>query len=280
MKISIYNKITLSLNYKNMNKVQVQKTSTLKSPIGRVGGKSKLSKEIVWLFPSHKHYVEVFGWWLSVFFAKEPSKLETVNDINNDLINLWQVIKNYPQSLSHYLNLLFVSRVIFNNIKASKYTPRNHIEKAAYFYYMIAQSFWSMRSHFAMNAKSWRKPKNLWKSFTKWSQRFKFVTIEKMSFKDILNKYDKEDVFFYLDPPYYEYEDYYTGWFNKSQHILLRDTLKNIKWKFLLSYNDCSEIRELYKGFHIRSTKEIAYTLWWNTKSKQKLVSELYISNY
>jgi len=64
-----------------------------------------------------------------------------INDINNDLINLWEIIKNYPQSLSHHLNQLFVSRAIFNNIKLKKYTPRNHIEKAAYFYYLISQSF-------------------------------------------------------------------------------------------------------------------------------------------
>ena len=44
-----------------MNKNTVNKTTTLKSPIGRVGGKSKLSKDIVAQFPEHKHYVEVFG---------------------------------------------------------------------------------------------------------------------------------------------------------------------------------------------------------------------------
>ena len=67
-----------------------------------------------------------------MFFAKEPSKLETVNDINNDFINLWEIIKLYPQSLSHHLNLMFVSRVIFNNIKLKKYTPRNHIENMSF----------------------------------------------------------------------------------------------------------------------------------------------------
>ena len=149
-----------------MNENVIQKTTSLKSPIGRVWGKSKLSKEIVSLFPEHKHYVEVFGWGLSVFFAKEPSKIETVNDINSDLINLWEVIKEYPQSLSHHLNQLFISRVIFNNIKLKKYTPINHIEKAAFFYYLVSQSFWSKGENFAMSAKSWRKPKNLWKSFT------------------------------------------------------------------------------------------------------------------
>lgn len=265
-----------------MNKNIVQKSTTLKSPIGRVGGKSKLSKEIVSLFPEHKHYVEVFGWWLSVFFAKKPSKIETINDINSELINLWEIIKQYPQSLSHYLNQLCVSRVIFNNIKLKKYTPRNHIEKAAFFYYLVSQSFWSKGENFAMSAKSWRKPKNLWKSFTQWSERFKFVTIENMSFEELIKKYDHKnwDTFFYLDPPYYDYENYYAWGFKKSLHILLRDTLKNIKWKFLLSYNDCPEIRELYKDFNIKTSKEIAYTLWWNVYNKKKIVSELYITNY
>lgn len=44
-----------------MNKVAVKKSTTLKSPIGWIGGKSKLKKEIISLFPEHKHYVEVFG---------------------------------------------------------------------------------------------------------------------------------------------------------------------------------------------------------------------------
>ena len=263
-----------------MNEKVIVKKSTLKSPIWWVGGKSKLSKEIIELFPDHKHYVEVFWWGLSVLFAKEPSKIETINDINKELINLWDVIKNYPQSLSHYLNQLFVSRVIFNNIKLRKYTPRNHIEKAAYFYYLISQSFWSKWDNFAMSSKSWRKPKNLWKSFTKWTDRLKFVTVENMSFEELVKKYDKEETFFYLDPPYFNYESYYSSWFKKDQHILLRDTLKNIKGKFLLSYNDCKEIRELYKDFKILNSKEINYTLGSNVYKKEKKVSELYICNY
>lgn len=263
-----------------MNKSRVKNNPSLKSPIWRVGWKSKLSKEIIKLFPKHKHYVEVFWWGLSVLFTKDRSKLETINDINNELINLWKVMKLYPQSLSHYLNQLFISRVIFDNIKLKKHTPRNHIEKAAFFYYLISQSFWSKWTNFAMNSKSWRKPKNLWRSFQKWSDRLKFVTIENMSFQELIKKYDKEETFFYLDPPYYNYEKHYSSWFKKSLHYELRDLLKNTKWKFLLSYNDCKEIRELYKDFKIINSKEINYTLGSNVHNNQKIVSELYITNY
>ena len=72
-------------------------TTKLKSPIGRIGWKSKLAKEIINLFPKHNHYIEVFGWWMSVLFSKQESKLETVNDINNDLVNLFETIKYHPQ---------------------------------------------------------------------------------------------------------------------------------------------------------------------------------------
>jgi len=271
----------IKVNVTSKGKSAKNSTTTLKSPIGRVGGKSKLSKEIITLFPIHKHYVEVFWGWLSVLFAKHRSKLETVNDINNDLVNLFEVIKNHPQTLSHYLNHMFVSRVIFNKIKLKKYIPSNNIERAAYFYYIISQSFWSSWNNFAMSSKAWRKPKNLWKSFTKWADRLKFVTIENMSFEKLIKTYDtSEDTFFYLDPPYYNFEKVYKSWFLKSQHILLRDSLKNIKWKFLLSYNDCPEIRKLYKDFNIKSSKQIEYTLWKNANGEHKKVTELYITNY
>ena len=91
---------------------------------------------------------------MSVLFSKQVSKLETVNDINNDLVNLFETIKYHPQTLSHYLNQLFVSRIIFNNIKIKKYIPKNNIEKAAFFYYLISQSFGSAGNNFAMSTKS------------------------------------------------------------------------------------------------------------------------------
>ncbi|WP_455757856.1 DNA adenine methylase [Sulfurimonas sp.] len=49
----------------------------------------------------------------------------------------------------------------------------------------------------------------MWKSFRKWSNRLKYVTIENMKFEELIKKYDKEDSFFYLDPPYYNFENYY-----------------------------------------------------------------------
>ncbi len=259
------------------------KRTTLKAPFGWVGGKSKLAKDIVGLIPQdHKTYVEVFGGALSVFYAKERSKLEVVNDINSDLVNLHRSIRTNPQTLSYYLNQLLISREIFNDIRHKKIKPRNNIEAAAFYLYLLTQSFGSKGDNFAMSAKSGRKPKDIYKSYQKWSDRLKGVTIENKSFQELIPLYDNKDVFFYVDPPYVSTESYYknTGGFGVNEHKHLAALLANVQGKFILSYNDCELVRELYSKFNIISSKEIEYTLGKNMHGKKKSVREVIIMNY
>ena len=260
----------------------MQKT-TLKAPFGWVGGKTKLAKDIIDLIPQdHNIYIEVFGGAGSVLYQKEPSKLEVFNDINSELINLHRAIRNNPQSLSMYLNDLFISREIFDDIKKRKLKPKNNIEAAAFYFYQLTQSFGSKGDNFAMSAKSGRKPKNIYRDFKKISDRLKGVTIENMSFSKLIPLYDKEDAFFYVDPPYVSTESYYknTGGFGIKEHEQLAELLSKVKGRFLLSYNDSVIVRELYKGFNIRPTKEIEYTLGKNMHGKNKSVREVFITNY
>ena len=258
-------------------------STKLKASFGWVGGKSKLSKDIIAAISAdHTTYVEVFGGALSVFYGKEPSKLEIVNDINSELVNLHRAIRSNPETLSMYLNQLLISREIFDDIKHKRMKPRNKIEAAAFYLFQLTQSFGSKGDNFAMSAKSGRKPKDIYKSYSKWSNRLKGVTIENKSFDNLIKLYDKEETFFYCNPPYVATESYYknTGGFGIEEHKLLAVTLSNIKGKFLLSYNDCELLRELYKDFNIRSTKEIEYTLGKNRHGKKKSVCEILISNY
>ena len=255
----------------------------LKAPFGWVGGKTQLARDIIDLIPQeHKTYIEVFGGAGSVLYQKEPSKLEVFNDINSELINLHRAIRNNPQSLSIYLNDLLISREIFNDIKTKHLRGRNNIEKAAFYFYQLTQSFGSKGDNFAMAAKSGRKPKNIYRNFKTISERLKGVTIENMSFNKLIPLYDKDDAFFYVDPPYVSTESYYKniGEFGIKEHEELADLLSKIKGKFLLSYNDSVVVRELYKGFNISSTKEIRYTLGANMHGNKKNVNEVFITNY
>ena len=257
-------------------------TTTLKAPFGWVGGKSALAKDIIALIPEHKTYVEVFGGGLSVFYAKEKSKFEVINDINSELINLHRIIRNRPQSLSIFLNKLLISRELFYDIKYKKLRPTNEIEQAAFYLFLLTQSFGSKGDNFAMSVKAKRQPKDIYKSYQKWSNRLKGVTIENKSFQELIKLYDKDDSFFYLDPPYVKTEKYYknTLGFGVAEHEELANILSNIKGKFLLSYNDCSFIRELYKDFKIIQTKQIQYRLGKNIHKQHKTVKEILILNY
>lgn len=253
----------------------------LKAPFAWIGGKSKLADDIVALFPDHRLYVEVFGGALNVLYRKQctSKQAEVVNDINSELVNLHRIIRTNPQSLSMHLNRLLISRELFSDILSGRTKPRNNIERAAHYYYLLSQSFGAKGTTFAMNAKS-RRPKDIYKDFGQWSRRLKFVTIENMSFDKLINTYDKEDAFFYCDPPYVSTEKYYqhTGGFGDVEHRRLAELLHGIKGKFLLSYNDCELVRELYADMKITSTKEINYTL--RGAGSKKTVREVFISNY
>ncbi|PZT47174.1 DNA adenine methylase [Helicobacter valdiviensis] len=257
-------------------KTSTIKTTKLKAPFAWVGGKSALAKEIITLMPEHKSYIEVFGGALNILYQKESSKVEVINDINDDLINLHLCIKNKPESLTNVLNSMLVSRKIFYMLKNKELKPRNQLERAAFYFYLIQCSFGAMKESFAMSKT--RAPKKLYRDFSIYSKRLKRVSIENRSFDYILKHYDNSEALFYLDPPYVGTESYYqnTGGFGLKEHKLLNELLKNIKGKFMLSYNDCELVRELYKDFNIKELK-VKYSLSSKERKEQK---ELLVMNF
>ena len=108
------------------------------------------------------------------------------------------------------------------------------------------------------------------------------VTIENMDFEKLIINYDKEETFFYCDPPYVGTENYYKNkkTFDIDDHKRLYETLKGVKGKFLLRYNDTAFIRELYADFRIVESDKFEYTLGKNVDGKNKSVRELFIMNF
>lgn len=227
--------------------------------------------------PPHVKYVEVFGGALSVFYRKEPSKIEVVNDINGDLINLHRIIQTRPQSLSFYLNSMLKSREIFYGIKDGKLRPRNEIEAAAFYYYLISMSFGAKGESYVMNKR--RNYGNIYRDFTIYSKRLKRASIENMSYEKLIKEYDDKDALFYLDPPYVGTESYYKTPkdFSINDHRNLALILQSIKGKFILSYNDCKIVRELYAGFRFEEAR-INYSL--NGAVRDKVSAEVIVMNF
>ncbi len=130
----------------------------------------------------------------------------------------------------------------------TRITKDYDVRRAAMFMKLLRYSYSSSCKSYASQPFDIRR---LFGLITELKNRMANVVVENQDFETLIKHYDRPDSFFYADPPYFSTEDMYAVDFNLDDHVRLKDTLKNIKGKFLLSYNDCPEIRELYNGFSL-----------------------------
>lgn len=251
---------------------------------GWLGGKSQLARTIIEMMPEHAHYCEVFGGAGWVLFKKSPSKIETINDINGDLINLYRVFKYHLEALLQEFETQLISRDEFERLKVIPSHTLTDIQRAARFYYLLRTCFGAKVSdpnffNHAERKGNLKLGDELRQVLTAIHERLQKVTVENRNFDALIHKMDRPDTLFYLDPPYYNCENYYgKDIFSRDDFVKLRDILKNIKGKFILSLNDVPEVRELFGEFHLQS-KKIRWSL--NTESTdENNGKELIITNF
>lgn len=252
---------------------------------GWLGGKSQLARTIIDMMPAHKHYCEVFGGAGWVLFKKSPSSVECINDINGDLINLYRVFKYHFEALLTEFQTQLISRDEFYRLRSSDPETLTDIQRAARFYYMLRTCYGARLTNpsFSSNANKASGLKlgdELREHLASVHQRLQNVYIENQSFEQIITRMDTKDTLFYLDPPYYEFEKYYgKGIFGPDDFLKLRDLLKNIEGKFILSLNDVPAVREIFAGFNFY-TKKIRWSLTAAANNNSELGQELIITNF
>ncbi|WP_019519957.1 DNA adenine methylase [Faucicola boevrei] len=252
---------------------------------GWLGGKHKLARTIIDIMPEHKHYIEVFAGASWVLFKKSPSYCETINDINGELINFYRVVKYHFEALSIELENTPISRDLFTLLKNTDPNSLTDIQRASRFYYLLKLAFGNKLTNQSYSPLSDFRPrldiaKELKERLSQVHERLKHVNIENLHFSQLIKRYDKADVLFYLDPPYYQTEDYYgKDVFGRDDFIVLRDLLLNIKGKFILSINDLPETRAIFKDFFI-STRQIRWSLNSNEIKSDNNGKELIITNF
>lgn len=225
-----------------------------------IGGKSRLRKDIIPLIPADAtRYIEVFGGAAWVLFGKEkqPKQLEVYNDIDGNLVNLYLQIKNNCAELQKEVDWI-QSRELFERYKSDIYNSSelSDLKRAAEYWYLIKCSFGANRSSFATANKSLSVADEL----PRYKERLKGVIIENKDFEQIINTYDRKGACFFLDPPYVGTEKYYKtalNTFKMADHNRLKEVLKAIKGRFILTYNDCEYVRDAYKNYNIRSVSRI-----------------------
>lgn len=254
----------------------------MNSFIAYMGGKSLLTKKIIPKIPAHKCYCEVFAGAAWMLFRKEESEVEIINDINTDLVTLYRVIKLHLNEFIRYLNWILVARDEFDRFKKENPETLTDIQKAVRFYFLLKSGYAARIEKPSFNIAASSKPRlNLLRIEEELSAvylRLSRVYIENKPYETIIPRFDRPDTFFYVDPPYYECEDYYgKGIFNRADFTKLRDLLTGIEGKFIMSINDAEEIRDLFKEFKIETVKT-SYSA--GGANKKKPVQELLISNF
>lgn len=255
----------------------------MKSPIKWVGGKSKLVKKLLPLFPEHKGYVEVFGGSAIVLLNKEPSKWEVLNDFDGNLMNFWSVVQSAPEQFIKSFEWELVSRERFDYYK-EKYKNNDFddpIERAKAFYYLVKAGFGADMKNPVFGASKDRsrlRLEQVEEDIKNAHKRLLKVTIENKSFEDIFRIYDSPDTFFYLDSPYRNAKEYATGKFTDEQFAQLAECCKNAKGKWLYTINNDEYIKELFKDFNIID-HEVYYGICKTDSGRQKF-KELIITNY
>jgi DNA adenine methylase len=245
----------------------------MKSLIARVGGKSRLKKRLVdYYFPDNYEimtYVEPFVGGGSIFFYKEPSQKEVINDLDSDVIKIYRGFKKYDgNKIEEDINGAY-SKETFNNIKASN--PTTEYGKFIRLLKLIKLSFFGFGKTFGNTFSINSRYKD------DYSNRLKNTTILNEDYKKVIKTYDSPNTFFYLDPPYEESEGLYKNDVLPIQEVY--DIVKNIKGKFLISYNNSKEAKELFKNYKISYIKT-KYVDPQEGGSATRTKTEMIISNY
>jgi DNA adenine methylase len=235
----------------------------LNSPFKWVGGKKKLRDKIIEIIPTHTCYVEVFGGAAWVLFGKPPSPVEVYNDIDHEVVNFFRVVRQEPQKLLSSFEYEIVSREEFDRLKETDPNTLDSVSRAHRFYYLIMAGWGGeldyprFQTSIADGGHGNRllgALETMRKRIEPIHSRLKTVVIENLTWQALVQRYDDERTFMYLDPPYPDNNVNYQHNMRKiSEHVELRDWMKNAKSKLLLTSYDKPEIRSLYDGFRIRS---------------------------
>lgn len=173
------------------------------------GAKNRLAEWLLTFVPEHKVYLEPFFGGGGLFFNKEPSKIETINDIDGEVYNLFRIIRDFPDELAKVVEMTPYSREEYEHTYIAG-VNENDIERARKF---LTRCWLGMgSSNVYKNGFRSSQQGNSPRTTKHWAElpdrilfaaeRLKAAQIEKLDAVELMRRYDTNDVFIYLDPPY------------------------------------------------------------------------------
>jgi DNA adenine methylase len=248
-------------------------------PLSYIGGKNRLARTIISLIPEHTTYVEPFCGGAQVFFHKEPSRVEILNDLNEDIFNFLRVCQFHHPELVRCLHYAIASRKWFELFEKTLPETLTDVQRAARFFFLQKNCYGGLvvRRNFTVSIEdgSNYNPASLPKLLERTRDRLLNVQLECLSYEKVIAKCDRPATFFYLDPPYFK-RPHYKFNLEERDYVAMAELLKRIKGRFLLSLNDVPEVRKIFAGFRIKEI-ELVYT---SQRKVGKRYRELLIGNF
>lgn len=266
----------------------------INSPFRYAGGKFYARKLIIEHIPQHTVYIEPFAGGASIFFAKSRAEQNWLNDIDKDLINCLAVIRDNPHELIERLKDEKATKERHAYYK-NEYKPKTKIDRAVRWFYINRTSYsgimnmqncyWGYGDKYSMRPENW--PRNILRT----SAKLQGVKLTSFDFEKVIEEAPNNS-FLFIDPPYYnaDQQKFYVHFFKKEDHLRLSKILKKHRnrIKFLITYDDSPEIRELYTWADAMHEKEWNYTInrtddqknGTNKKGARYKGHELFIVNY
>lgn len=223
--------------------------------VRRPGGKSRLLPLLMPLIPAHKVYVEPFAGGLAVLLAKPRSTVEVLNDMDQSLVTFYRVVRFHAEPLLAELEWVLNSRQEF--VDCREQPGLTDIQKAARWYFRNRTCFGgSNLDTFGVSLTSAADSRGRrMEAVRQLAVRLDRVIIESVDWERCVRIYDRAETFFFMDPPYTECgETSYKAW-TTADVMKLRETLRSLKGRWLLTLNDSPDNRRLFGDCEVRSVE-------------------------
>lgn len=218
--------------------------------LNRVGNKKAIAKDIICHFPQHKTFIDMFFGAGGIFFNKPQAEYNYLNDLDDDVFNLWTVYQTDKDALMKEFDLMPVSDSLFQHWRTHK--EIDPIKKAVRFLMLSNFGYMGHMETLRISCNN-QKQSIAEKSLYDFKGNTYFVcqdfrkVLPKISFKDN----NIQTAFIYADPPYLGTGNNYQDGFKEQDTIDLFDILVGSKIRFALSEFDNPIILELAKSYNL-----------------------------
>lgn len=227
------------------------------------GGKRRLLPQLLRVLPApHTTYVEAFCGGAALLFAKDPSPVEVLNDVNGELVRLYRCVQHHLEEFVRQFRWALVSREMFRWAMLQDVETLTDIQRAARFFYIQKICFGGKVSSRTFGVSPTSQPRlnllRIEEDLSAAHMRLAKVTIECLPWRQIVARYDRPGTVFYFDPPYWQTQGYGVP-FGIEEYEALAAAMVDLQGRAVLSINDHVDMRRLFARFPVER-HELSYT--------------------